>query len=34
MFSENTEVRDGIDQLTSRAVDSDVAQALIDELAW
>jgi len=34
MFSENTEVRDGIDQLTSRAADSDVAQALIDELAW
>src|SRR5215472_13619871 len=34
MFSEITEVRDGIDQLTSRAVDADVAQALIDELAW
>src|SRR5262252_2597916 len=34
MFSEITEVRDGIDQLTSRAVDGDVAQALIDELAW
>src|SRR5262249_16633582 len=34
MFSENTEVRDGIDQLTSRAADSDRAQALIDELAW
>jgi len=34
MFSENTEVRDGVAQLTSRAVDRDVAQALIDELAW
>src|SRR5499427_2834404 len=34
MFSEISEVRDGIDQLTSRAVDGDVAQALIDELAW
>jgi galactarate dehydratase len=34
LFSENTEVRDGIAQLTSRAVDADVAQALIDELAW
>jgi len=34
MFSENTEVRDGIDQLTSRAADAKVAQALIDELAW
>ncbi len=34
MFSENTEVRDGIDQLTSRAADASVAQALIDELAW
>jgi galactarate dehydratase len=34
MFSEMTEVRDGIDQLTSRAADADVAQALRDELAW
>jgi len=34
MFSENTEVRDGIAELTSRAADADVAQALIDELAW
>jgi galactarate dehydratase len=34
MFSENTEVRDGIDQLTSRAVNEDVAQAMIREMAW
>ena len=34
MFSENTEVRDGIAQLTSRAADATVAQALIEELAW
>ncbi len=34
MFSENTEVRDGIDQLTSRAVDADVANAIIAEMAW
>jgi galactarate dehydratase len=34
MFSENTEVRDGIAQLTSRAADASVAQGLIDELAW
>ena len=34
MFSEISEVRDAIDELTSRAVDRDVAQALLDELAW
>ena len=34
MFSETTEVRDGIDQLTSRAVNEEVAQAMIREMAW
>jgi len=34
MFSETTEVRDGIDQLTSRAIDDEVAQAMIREMAW
>ena len=34
MFSEVTEVRDGIDQLTARAVDAGVAQAMIREMAW
>ncbi|MGN6579660.1 MAG: galactarate dehydratase [Bordetella sp.] len=34
MFSEVTEVRDGIDQLTSRAATSDVAQDMIREMAW
>ena len=34
LFSENTEVRDGVEQLTARAVDADVAQAIIRELAW
>jgi galactarate dehydratase len=34
MFSEVTEVRDGIDQLTARAVNADVAQAMIREMAW
>jgi len=34
MFSENTEVRDGIDQLTSRAATPEVAQAMIREMAW
>lgn len=34
MFSENTEVRDGIAQLTARAATPDVAQALIREMAW
>ncbi len=34
MFSEVTEVRDGIDQLTSRASTPEVAQAMIREMAW
>lgn len=34
MFSENTEVRDGIDQLTARAATPDVAEALVREMAW
>lgn len=34
MFSENTEVRDGIDQLTSRATTPEVAEAIIREMAW
>jgi galactarate dehydratase len=34
MFSEVTEVRDGIDQLTSRATTPEVADAMIREMAW
>jgi galactarate dehydratase len=34
MFSETTEVRDGIDQLTSRASTPEVASAMIREMAW
>ncbi|MFN3416470.1 MAG: galactarate dehydratase [Caldimonas sp.] len=34
MFSEVTEVRDGIDQLTSRAATPEVAQAMIEQMAW
>jgi galactarate dehydratase len=34
MFSETTEVRDGVDQLTARAASPDVAQAMIREMAW
>jgi galactarate dehydratase len=34
MFSETTEVRDGIDQLTSRATTQEVAEAMIAEMAW
>jgi len=34
MFSEVTEVRDGIDQLTSRASTPEVAEAMIAEMAW
>ena len=34
MFSETTEVRDGIDQLTSRAVSPEIADAMIREMAW
>lgn len=34
MFSETTEVRDGIDQLTARAASEEVARALIREMDW
>jgi galactarate dehydratase len=34
MFSEVTEVRDAIDQMTSRAVDGAVAEAIIRQIAW
>lgn len=34
MFSEVTEVRDGIDQLTARAATPEVAKALIEQMAW
>lgn len=34
MFSEVTEVRDGIDQLTARATTPEIAQAMIREMAW
>ena len=34
MFSEVTEVRDGIDQLTARAATPEVAEAMIREMAW
>jgi galactarate dehydratase len=34
MFSETTEVRDGIDQLTSRATTPEVAEQMIHEMAW
>jgi galactarate dehydratase len=34
MFSETTEVRDAIDQLTARATTPAVAQRLIEEMAW
>src|SRR5206468_4164147 len=34
MFSEVTEVRDGIAQLTARAATPEVAQALVREMAW
>ncbi|MDQ6638129.1 MAG: galactarate dehydratase [Pseudomonadota bacterium] len=34
MFSEVTEVRDGIDQLTARASTPEVAAALVREMAW
>lgn len=33
-FSENTEVRDGIDQLVAKAATKDVARELIDAMAW
>ena len=34
MFSETTEVRDGIDQLTARAASPEIAEAMIREMAW
>jgi galactarate dehydratase len=34
MFSETTEVRDAVDQLTSRAANEEVAQSIIREMAW
>ena len=34
MFSETTEVRDGVAQLTARAASPEVAQAIVRELAW
>jgi len=34
MFSETTEVRDAIDQLTARATTPEVAQAMVREMAW
>jgi galactarate dehydratase len=34
MFSEVTEVRDGIDQLTARASTPEVAAAMVREMAW
>jgi galactarate dehydratase len=34
MFSETTEVRDGIAQLTARAATPEVAQAIVREMAW
>ena len=34
MFSETTEVRDGIDQLTARASTPAVAEAMVREMAW
>lgn len=34
MFSEVTEVRDAVDQLTARAATPEVAQAMVREMAW
>jgi galactarate dehydratase len=34
MFSENTEVRDAVDQLTRRAASADVAEGIVRELGW
>jgi len=34
LFSEVTEVRDGVDQLTRRAANAEVAQAIIREMQW
>jgi galactarate dehydratase len=34
MFSENTEVRDAVEQLTSRAATPQIAEGIVKELAW
>ncbi|GAA6142300.1 galactarate dehydratase [Hydrogenophaga sp. 5NK40-0174] len=34
MFSENTEVRDAVDQLTTRAANAELAQRIVHELGW
>ncbi|MFT3819653.1 MAG: galactarate dehydratase [Rubrivivax sp.] len=34
MFSETTEVRDAVDQLTRRAASPQIAQRIVDEMAW
>jgi galactarate dehydratase len=34
MFSENTEVRDGVAQLTARAATREVAESIVREMAW
>lgn len=34
MFSENTEVRDAVDQLTRRAATPEVAESIVRELGW
>ena len=34
MFSENTEVRDGVAQLTARAASREVAESIVREMAW
>lgn len=34
MFSENTEVRDAVEQLTARALNPEVAQGIVDQLGW
>lgn len=34
MFSETTEVRDAVEQLTARAATPEVAQAIVREMAW
>jgi len=34
MFSENTEVRDAVEQLTSRAASPEIAEGIVRELGW
>ncbi|GAB4042780.1 MAG: galactarate dehydratase [Rubrivivax sp.] len=34
LFSETTEVRDAVEQLTARAATPEVAQRIVDEMAW